>query len=85
MGQLGGREKPQDLGAERSQPAASELGMSTVESCGPDQGAGGEGVSPGSQNLWMSGWEVTGQAGGTSRDLSLRQDAWGPAVALVWV
>ena len=26
------------------------------------------------QNLWVRGWEVTGQAGGTSRELSLRPD-----------
>ena len=43
---------PQDLGPERSQPAAwwetdAELGMRTVERCGPDPGAGGgKGVFP---------------------------------------
>lgn len=51
----------------------AELGMGTVERCGPDQGPV-EGTVCFRQNLWTRGWEVTGQAAGTSRERSLRQD-----------
>ena len=80
---------PQDLGAERSQPAAwwetdAELGMRTVERCGPDPGAGGgKGVFP----TELVGEGVGGHRSGWRDQQGAVPEArrWGTPAALVWV